>query len=145
MSGTQSDAYPISPGWGARAPPGDWPAATSRAPRRRVAAAGAGRGCLSAPDSDTATPSGRSRARSRRARSRAANPGSGSAGVTGARSTRNGSAIAVLLSVTGVHGTERRPRPHEQRLRGVHGAAEQVGDLRYRQVVHVAQGERGPV
>src|SRR5689334_1314041 len=98
-----------------------------------------------APVSDTATPSGRSRARSRRARKRAANAGSGSAGVTGARSTPNGSAIAVLLPLAAVGGTERRPRPHQERLGGVHGAAEQASDLRHGQVVHVPQGEHGPV
>src|SRR5690348_898130 len=91
----------------------------------------------------TATPSGRPRARSRRARRRAAKAGSGSAGVTGTRSTSSGSVIAVLPSPFGIGGTERRPGAHQQRLGSVHGTAEDRGDLRDRQVVHVPQGERG--
>src|SRR5215471_6862457 len=112
---------------------------------RSCAGAGGSRSARVKVVSVTATPSGRPRARSRRARRRAAKVGSGSAGVTGARSVSSGSVIAVLPSSFGVGGTERRPGPHQQRLGGVHGTAEDRGDLRDRQVVHVPQGERGAV
>src|SRR5947207_12585991 len=112
---------------------------------RSSAGAGGSRSAMVRLVSDTATPSGRARARFRWARRRAAKAASGSAGVTGARSASSGSVIAVLPSPFGIGGTERGPGPHQQRLGGVHGTAEDRGDLGDRQVVHVPQGERGAV
>src|SRR3954469_20521615 len=83
------------------------------------------------------------RARRRRSRSAAANAGSGSTGSTGRRRSRNGSVIAApggdVRTAEGAAGAD------EQRLRGVDRALEEGGDLRYRQVVEVAQGEDGAV
>src|SRR3954468_8361782 len=83
------------------------------------------------------------RARRRRSRNAAANAGSGSTGSTGRRRRRNGSVIAAPGG--DVRPAEGAAGPDQQRLRGVDRAAQEGGDLRYRQVVEVAQGEGGSV
>src|SRR5450759_5729978 len=100
-------------------------------------AAGSGASVLAV----TATPEGRARARSIRARRRAAKAGSGSTGLTGVRSTSNGSVTAAPFREFGVGAPEGGPGAHQQRLGGVQGPVQQSGDLGDRQVVEVAQGE----
>src|SRR5215469_12167041 len=90
-----------------------------------------------------APPVGPRRARTTRARRSAANNGSGWMGTTGSRSPSSGSGISPLLPA--VRMAERSPRPDQQRLRRVDGAAQVLGDLRDRQAVHVAQGQRRTV
>src|SRR3954469_13350067 len=82
-------------------------------------------------------------ARARRARSSAANPGSGSTRSTERRSWGNGSVIAAPGGE--VRAAEGGAGADEQRLGRVHGAVQQGGDLRYGQVVEVAQGQDGAV
>src|SRR4051812_47585961 len=84
-----------------------------------------------------------SRARSMRVRSAAANSGSGSIGSIGRRSRVNGSVITAPGALVGAGGG--RAGADQQRLGGVHGALQQGGDLRHRQVVEIAQGQGGAV
>src|SRR3974390_1137453 len=77
-----------------------------------------------------------------RRRSSWANSGRGASGTTGSRSASNGSGIAAPFLVG---DAEPLPRAYQQRLRRVHGAAEQPRDLWHREAVEVAQRERGPV
>src|SRR3984893_8059964 len=99
-----------------------------------------GSGCTSRVRVDTVTPLGRASARVIRARRRAAKAGSGSTGLGGRRRDSRGSVIALLPGFLGA--TEGTPGAHQQPLRCVDAAFQQVGHLRHRKVVEVAKRER---
>src|SRR5579859_3831115 len=85
-------------------------------------------------------------ARTRRARSRAANAGSGSIGVGAVRNASNGSGMSlVLILLFRVGVAERQPGAHEQRLGGVQGAVEYLGDFDHGEIVQVPQGQHAAV
>src|SRR3954447_4810232 len=94
--------------------------------------------------------SGRSSASTRRRR-RAAKSGSGVAGASGRRRASKGSATVVTSFGVGgwgrwvgrvvVGGPEGLAGPDEQRLGGVHGAAQVDGHLGHGQAVEVAKGQ----
>src|SRR4030081_2362649 len=74
---------------------------------------------------DTVTPLGRASARVMRARRRAAKAGSGSTGLGGRRRDSRGSVIGLLPGLIGA--TEGTSGSHQQRLRCVDAAFQQVG------------------
>src|SRR4051812_26583505 len=82
-------------------------------------------------------------ARRSRSRSAAANAGSGATGSTGRCRLRNGSVIAAPGG--DVRPAEGVASADQERLRGVNRAMQECGDLRYGEVVEVAEGQRGPV
>src|SRR4051812_49391635 len=90
---------------------------------------------------------GRSRSPASRCRSARAKPGAGGTRSSVPRSASRGSAgISAPLEVgIAVGATEGEAGPHEQRLGGVHRAAQQLGHLGDGQPVEVAQRQGGAV
>ena len=84
-----------------------------------------------------------SRFRSIRRSRAAANSGRGSTGTSGRRRASSGSGITVALLP--VDAPQRGLRPNQQRLGGMHTAAQALGHLRDGQPIQVAQRQRSPL